>query len=173
MRIVNPLRQELEDPDGAMASDAFAGTDGGALYSSMRVPVRYKNRSSSNADIAAASLSGDYYIQLTTGFKADPYADSYVLRVGLVGKATPGPRYLTPVASGSPGPSTPASSTPGSSTDGARSAGPSMAAASDDSGGISTPVLLGGVVGVAVLIALAITVALRRRRSEDQARSHT
>lgn len=170
--IASPLRQTLDAPQGASISDAFAGADGNAMYSSMSVPVRYKNRSSSTADIAAQSLSGDYYIQLTTGFQADPYTDSYVLRVGLVGKTTPGPRYLTPAASSSPSPSTPASST-GSSTDASRSTSPSPAAAAHDSGGISTPVVVGGVVGAAVLIALAIAVALRRRSSVGQARSHT
>lgn len=175
VRLADPLREESDSAIGSRTSDTYVGADYSSMYGSSAVPVRYRNRESDSSDVRRYSLAGDYYLVLSTGFadSGRSAAIPYTIRVEVTG-GEQGPDYTRPGPSSSgPSPSGPNSSTSASST--AASSGPAsaptalVAGSRNGAGGVPTPLLAGGIIGAALLLAGAAAAFMaRRRRVPDQ-----
>jgi Ca-activated chloride channel homolog len=157
-RLVNPLRADLDQADGAHNTDAFVGGSSGiTLTGSTTVPVRYTNRLASDDDVQRYAVDGDYYLVFEAGFPSSGglITVPYTVTVSVVGTPEPGPVYREAASSATSAKSTGAAA-PGSPAATRRhSAG---------SGTPSAPVLAAAGAGIAACAAGGAVLLLRRRR---------
>lgn len=162
--------QDRDPLDGARTASA-----------AMIYPARYTNRRDTDYSIGGYGLDGDYYLAVNLSYESDQpvWTIPYVLSVKVVGKPERGPVYQSPPptqstsatpttssvpdspSTSAPSPSAPAS--PAASDPSSSRSGPAVAFGRDGGGSSSAGPIVGSVIGVVVVLALGIGLALRRR----------
>lgn len=162
IEIANPFRRIVDQPIGATTSASGLGSSDASIFGSTSVPVRYNNRKSDDAKIAACSVAGDFYLILSVGLPQSGDTTlrlPYTLQIRVSGVPENAPAYQVSATATGGRPGTSRSSSAGSSTQGASA----PSGASGDRG--SARAIIGALAaGVVLVAALGLVVLIRRRR---------
>ncbi|NKY53861.1 vWA domain-containing protein [Nocardia vermiculata] len=157
--LYSPTREQIDIKSDAYLGSERALPDGESAVAT--VPVRYRNRESGPGSGKDQSMAGWYYIAV----KVSPSEGGPVpIRLDLTvdGTPEPGPAYASATTNGVFGENSAASN---SAQPPAGADRPAAQAEASDDGGVSTTVVVLGIVGVIVLIALVGAAVLLGRRT--------